>query len=96
MSFFSRKSKQQNNQVPWSQRRLSIPNLFPRFGHSANQSGVNDEIYIFGGNFKRDSIKDVFFLENKKKKKKKNGKKKKTWLAKKKNFRYMKESNNDC
>ncbi|CAI2168279.1 5442_t:CDS:10 [Funneliformis geosporum] len=63
MQIFSKKLKQQNTQVPWSQRKLSLSNLLPRHGHSTNQSGVNDELCIFGGIYKGGATNDVFILE---------------------------------
>ncbi|CAG8586834.1 10762_t:CDS:10 [Funneliformis mosseae] len=63
MQIFSKKLKQQNNQVPWSQRKLSLSNLLPRHGHSTNQSGVNDELCIFGGIYKGRATNDVFILD---------------------------------
>ncbi|RIA92193.1 hypothetical protein C1645_820989 [Glomus cerebriforme] len=59
---FSKKQKQQKH-GPWVQKKLSITNPFPRYGHSINQSGINDQIYIFGGIAGGNVTNDVLMVE---------------------------------
>ncbi|CAB5186516.1 unnamed protein product [Rhizophagus irregularis] len=59
---FTKKQKQQK-QSPWSQKTLSISNPFPRYGHSINQSGINDQLYLFGGVSNGRVTNDIFMIE---------------------------------
>ena len=60
------KKQKQQRPSPWSQKKLSISNPFPRYGHSANQNGINDEIYIFGGIVNGRSTNDTFMMQTSK------------------------------
>ncbi|RIA83176.1 hypothetical protein C1645_834209 [Glomus cerebriforme] len=43
------KRKQSSASYPWSQKKISISNPFPRYGHSASQNATNNEFFLFGG-----------------------------------------------
>ncbi|RGB43325.1 hypothetical protein C1646_4226 [Rhizophagus diaphanus] len=62
---FTKKQKQQK-QSPWSQKTLSISNPFPRYGHSINQSAINDQLYLFGGVSNGRVTNDIFMIETSK------------------------------
>ncbi|KAG9284609.1 hypothetical protein G9A89_004651 [Geosiphon pyriformis] len=65
MTFLSKPKKQHQSTpvYPWSQKRLSISNPFPRYGHSASQNAHKNEIFIFGGIAKGKARNEVFVME---------------------------------
>ncbi|CAG8467955.1 11154_t:CDS:10 [Scutellospora calospora] len=52
-----------SNAYPWFQRKLRVTNPFPRFGHSTSDVAVNNELFIFGGNFQGQATNEVFVIE---------------------------------
>ncbi|CAI2167073.1 18308_t:CDS:10 [Funneliformis geosporum] len=57
------KRKQTGTLYPWSQRKLSISNPFPRYGHSASQNAINNELFLFGGIARGKPRNEVFTVE---------------------------------
>ncbi len=51
---------------PWSSRRISKDNPFPRYGHATNNAaGKEGEIFIFGGLVKESAKNDLWMIESK-------------------------------
>jgi len=61
MSFSKR--KQAGTSFPWTQRKLSISNPFPRYGHSAGQNAINDEFFLIGGIARGKLRNEIFSVE---------------------------------
>ncbi|CAB5210453.1 unnamed protein product [Rhizophagus irregularis] len=59
----STKSKQNNKTYPWSQKKLSSFNPFPRYNLSSSQYTINDKLYLFGGISHDKTTNDVFTIE---------------------------------
>ncbi|CAG8446039.1 13609_t:CDS:2 [Funneliformis caledonium] len=57
------KRKQTGTLYPWSQRKLSISNPFPRYGHSASQNAISNELFLFGGIARGKLRNEVFTVE---------------------------------
>jgi hypothetical protein len=55
--------KQTGASYPWSQKKISISNPFPRYGHSASQSATNNEFFLFGGIVRGKPRNEAFVVE---------------------------------
>ncbi|GET58069.1 hypothetical protein RIR_jg27089.t2 [Rhizophagus irregularis DAOM 181602=DAOM 197198] len=55
--------KQTGTSYPWSQKKISISNPFPRYGHSASQSATDNEFFLFGGIVRGKPRNEAFVVE---------------------------------
>ncbi|RIA93152.1 hypothetical protein C1645_722866, partial [Glomus cerebriforme] len=59
----SSKSKQNSKTYPWSQKKLSSFNPFPRYNLSSSHHIINDKLFLFGGISQARTTNDVFAIE---------------------------------
>lgn len=56
-------SSSKSKTYPWSQKKLSSFNPFPRYNLSSSQYTINDKLYLFGGISHDKTTNDVFTIE---------------------------------
>lgn len=52
-------------QFPWSSKKISNNNPFPRYGHASNmQAGKDGDIFVFGGLVKDRAMHDLWIINS--------------------------------